>query len=65
MGSSVMRTPVALALELDDPRPPRRDEAVLGRHEEGVQEDQDRYAEKLEEDVHGAALVLGGFSSTS
>ena len=34
--------PVALALELADARPPRRDEAVLGRHEERVQEDQAR-----------------------
>ena len=36
------RAAVALVLQLEDPRPPRRDEAVLGRDEERVQQDQAR-----------------------
>jgi hypothetical protein len=52
-------------LQLDDPRPPGRHEPVLGCDEEGVQQDQRRNADELQEDSHGAALVLGGFSSTS
>ena len=55
-------------LQLDDPRPPRRDEPVLGRHEEGVEQDQDRDPEQLQEKRHaltGRAQVLGGVSSNS
>jgi hypothetical protein len=55
-------------LELDDPGPTRRDEAVLGRHEERVEHDQDRDPDQLEEKCHALtprAQVLGGFSSNS
>src|SRR5262249_49381370 len=43
---------VALPLELADARTPRRDEAVLGRHEEGIQEDQARQSQELEKKGH-------------
>ena len=46
-------------LQLDDPRPPRSDEAVLGRDEEGVQQDQRRDAEELEEEIHGPTPGAG------
>ena len=57
---------VALLRELLDPRPARRDEPVLGRHEIGVQQDQRRDAEEFQEKGHAplsGARVLGGFSS--
>ena len=49
------RPPVPLALELADARPARRDEAVLGRHEERVQEDQPGEGEQLEREGHARA----------
>ena len=63
------RAAVALALELADARAPRRDEAVLGRHEERVQQDQAREGEQLEGEGHPrcaatGAQVLGGKSSS-
>ena len=62
----VARAAVPLMVQLDDPRPPRRHEPVLGRDEERVQQDQGRNAEKLEEKGHGdEAAVLGGLSPTS
>ena len=64
----VARAAVALVLELDDPGAARRDEAVLRGHEEGVEQDQDRNPDQLEEECHALtsrAWVLGGFSSNS
>jgi hypothetical protein len=64
----VPRAAVPLVLELDDPRPASRDEAVLRRHEERVEQDQDRNPDQLEEKCHALtrrARVLGGFSSNS
>ena len=63
------RAAVPLALELADARPPRRDEAVLGRHEERVQQDQPGEGDKLERRGSCAcaargAQVLGGKSSS-
>src|SRR6185437_13747491 len=57
---------VALMLELHDPRAPRGDEAVLGRDEERVQEDEARDSEQLEGEGHApsGARVLGGRSSS-
>ena len=55
-------------LELDDPRPARRHEAVLRGHEERVEQDQDCDPDQLEEECHALtwrAYVLGGFSSNS
>src|SRR5204863_8811703 len=52
---------------LDDPRPAGGDEAVLGRDEEGVQQDQAADRQKLEEKCHApssGAQVLEGSSST-
>ncbi len=46
------RAPVALMVQLDDARAPRRDERVLGRHEEGVEQDQNPDAEELESEGH-------------
>ena len=63
----VARAPVALLLELDDLRAPRRHEAVLGRDEEPVQQHQPDEGEQLEEDRHAplsGAWVLGGSSSS-
>jgi len=63
----VARSAVALMVELDDPRAPGRDEAVLGRDEERVEQDQDCNADELVEKSHAptpGALVLGGISST-
>src|SRR5207249_4064507 len=62
------RAAVALVLELDDPGAARRDEAVLRGHEEGVEQDQDRNPDQIEEECHALtsrAWVLGGFSSNS
>ena len=62
------RAPVALVLQLDDPRPPRRDEAVLRRHEERVEQDQESDPDQLQRKSHaltGRASVLGRLSSTS
>ena len=59
---------VPLVLELDDPRTAGRDEPVLRRHEERVEQDQDRDPDQLEENCHALtsrAQVLGGFSSNS
>src|SRR5581483_344959 len=62
--------PVALVLELHDPRAPGGDEPVLGRHEERVQQDQPEKGKKLEREGHLAAplagaRVLGGRSSST
>jgi hypothetical protein len=54
-------------VELEDPRPARGDESVLGRDEERVEQDQEPNADELEEKSHALtrrALVLGGISST-
>ena len=59
---------VSLVVKLDDPRPPGRHERVLGRDEEGVQQDQDPDADQLESESHAptpGAHVLDGSSSTS
>jgi hypothetical protein len=64
----VARAAVPLVLQLDDPRPPRRDEAVLRGHEERVEQDQDCDPDQLEEECHALterASVLGGCSSNS
>ena len=50
------RAPVALVVQLDDPRAARRDERVLRRHEEGVDEDQRPDAEQLECEGHAPNL---------
>ena len=55
-------------LQLDNARPARGHEAVLGRDEEGVQEDENADCEELEEERHAPtqwALVLGGMSSSN
>ena len=57
---------VALLRELLDSRPARGDQAVLGRHEIRVQQDQRRDAEEFQKKGHAplsGARVLGGFSS--
>src|SRR4051812_15854087 len=46
------RAAVALVLELHDPRPARRDEAVLGRDEERVQEQQPDQGQHLQREAH-------------
>ena len=51
----VARATVPLVLELDDPGPARRDEAVLRGHEERVEQDQDGYPDQLEEECHALA----------
>jgi len=61
---------VALVLELHDPRPPRRHEAVLRRDEERVREQQPEQGKNLEEEGHAwlhpeGACVLGGRSSST
>ena len=64
----VARAPVALVLQLDDARAARGDEAVLGRDEEGVQQDENADCDELEEERHAPtpwALVLGGSSSSN
>jgi len=63
------RPPVPLMLELEDPGPARRDEAVLGCHEERVQQNQARKGEQFEDEAHGpgplsGARGLGGTSSS-
>jgi len=55
-------------LQLDDAGPPRGHEAVFGRDEEGVQQDQNADGDELEEDRHAPtpwAVVLGGISSSN
>ena len=57
-----------LLFELRDPGAARGDEAVLGRDEEGVQQDENADCEELEEERHAPtpwALVLGGMSSSN
>jgi hypothetical protein len=64
----VARAAVPLMVQLDDPRPARGHEPVLGRDEERVEENQDPDADELEEECHAptsGAQVLGGMSSTS
>jgi hypothetical protein len=64
----VAGAPVALVVEFDDARAARRDEAVLGRDEEGVQQDENADRDELEEERHAPtpwALVLGGMSSSN
>ncbi len=58
-GSLVIRThrsraPVAFVLELQDARSPRRDEAVFGRDEERVHQDEAGERQHLEEEGHRA-----------
>ena len=58
----------ALLLELLNPRPPRRDERILRRDEERVQQNQRRDGGKLHKDRHAplsGARVLGGCSSST
>ena len=59
---------VALLLQLDDFRPARGHEAVLGGHEERIQEQQPDKGGQLEGDSHApvspGAQVLGGRSSS-
>jgi len=58
----------ALVLQLDDARSARSHEAVFGRHEEGVQQNQSADADELEEDRHAPtpwAWVLGRMSSSN
>ena len=57
--------PVALIGQLLDPRPPRGHERVLARDEEGVQQDQRRDAEELEEKGHVPAAAGVGLSGSS
>ena len=45
------RAAVALVLQLDDPRPPRRDEAVFRRDEERVEQDQESDPDELQREV--------------
>ena len=55
-------------LQLDDAGPPRGHEAVFGRDEEGVQQDQNADGDELEEDRQAPtpwAVVLGGISSSN
>ena len=64
------RAAVALVLQLHDPRAARGDEAVLGRHEERVQEHQPEQGQHLQEKGHrswrpSGARVLGGRSSST
>ena len=72
-GSAVIRSTararrLPCAVELADPRPPRRDEAVLRRHEERVQHDQAARARSWRRESSAAPLtgaqVLGGKSSS-
>ena len=69
MRKHVARAAVSLVVQLDDPRPPRRHEPVLGRDEEGVQQDQNCDADEFKKESHAptpdGAQVLGGMSSTS
>ena len=44
--------PVPLVVQLDDARPPGSHEGVLGRDEEGVQQDQDANADELQKKIH-------------
>ncbi len=46
------RTSIARVLELHDPGPARGDEAVLGRHEERVQEHQPEQGQHLQQEGH-------------
>ena len=62
------RAAVALVAELRDARAARRDEGVLGRDEERVQQEQACDREELEEEGHAplsGARVLGGWSSSN
>ena len=55
-------------LQLHDARAPRRHEAVFGRDEEAVQQDENPDGDELEEERHAPtpwALVLGGMSSSN
>ena len=59
------RALVALVAELGDAGASRRDEAVLGRDEEGVQQEQPCDREELDQETHAplsGARVLGGWS---
>ena len=59
---------VALVAQLGDPRAARRDEAVLGRHEKRVQQQETCDREKLKKEGHAplsGARVLGGWSSSN
>ena len=59
------RAAVALLRQLLDPRAPRRDERVLGRHEIAVQQNQRRHGEEFEEKAHVCAPSGGRLGMTS
>ena len=55
-------------IELAEFRSPRGHEAILGRDEEAVQQDENADGDELEEEAHGPTprpLVLGGSSSSN
>ena len=55
-------------VQLDDARAPGGDEAVFGRDEKGVQQNQNADGDELEEERQAptpGALVLGGISSSN
>ena len=72
-GSAVMRwngtrPPVPLLGELLHPRPPHRDERVLGCDEEPVQQNENADSREFEDQRHApapGALVLRGSASTT
>jgi hypothetical protein len=59
------RAAAALLGELLDPRPPGGDQAVLGRHEVAVQQDQHRHGEEFERKDHVCAPSGGRLGMTS
>jgi len=62
------RALIALMVELDDARAPRRDQGVFGRDEEAVEQHEQPDADQLESECQRptpGALVLEGRSSTS
>ena len=59
---------IAVVVQLDDPRAAGGDETVFGRHEEGVQQDENADTDELEQERHAptpGAPVLGGISSSN
>jgi len=55
-------------VQLDDPCPARSHEAVFGRDEESVQQDENADCDEFQEERHAPtpwALVLGGMSSSN
>ena len=64
----VTRATIAVVVQLDDPRAAGGDETVFGRHEEGVQQDENADTDELEQERHAptpGAPVLGGISSSN